>query len=67
MAGYTVFLGPIAGSYHPSVAAYKLNTLIGIMIADYYVVKKGGIDVPALYKPKGRYKYYGGFVSTKTP
>jgi len=45
MAGYTVFLGPIAG----------------IMIADYYVVKKGGIDVPALYKPKGRYRYYGGF------
>lgn len=44
MAGYTVFLGPIAG----------------IMLADYYLVKRGRIDVPALYKPKGRYRYYGG-------
>ncbi|KIM34307.1 hypothetical protein M408DRAFT_325742 [Serendipita vermifera MAFF 305830] len=44
MAGYTVFLGPIAG----------------IMIADYYIVKHQAIDVPALYKPHGRYRYHGG-------
>ncbi|KAG8810958.1 hypothetical protein FRC17_002690 [Serendipita sp. 399] len=44
MAGYTVFLGPIAG----------------IMIADYYLVKRGAVDVPALYRPKGRYRYQGG-------
>jgi nucleobase:cation symporter-1, NCS1 family len=46
MAGYTVFLGPIAG----------------IMIADYFLVRRGAVDVPALYKPKGRYRYYGGVV-----
>ncbi|KAG8827743.1 hypothetical protein FRC19_000752 [Serendipita sp. 401] len=44
MAGYTVFLGPIAG----------------IMISDYYLVKRGAVDVPALYKPRGRYRYHGG-------
>ena len=37
---------------------------VGIMIADYYIVKGQAIDVPALYKPNGRYRYYGGVVSS---
>ncbi|KAB5588678.1 Permease, cytosine/purine, uracil, thiamine, allantoin family protein [Ceratobasidium theobromae] len=44
MGGYTVFLGPICS----------------IMIVDYWLVHRGKIDVPALYDPKGRYKYTAG-------
>ncbi|KAM0746563.1 uridine permease-like protein Fui1 [Meredithblackwellia eburnea MCA 4105] len=41
---YSVVLAPIAG----------------IMAADYFFVKKGAIDVPALYDPHGRYRYGWG-------
>lgn len=44
MAGYTVFLGPFAA----------------IMIADYYLVKRGRLDIPELYDPHGKYRYVGG-------
>ena len=41
MGGYAVFLGPIAG----------------IIASDYWLVKRFHIDVPALYNPRGRYRY----------
>ncbi|KAI9664553.1 MAG: hypothetical protein M1821_005999 [Bathelium mastoideum] len=41
MGGYAVFLAPIAG----------------ILASDYWLVKKRQIDVPALYDPRGRYRY----------
>ncbi|KAI5857400.1 NCS1 nucleoside transporter [Durotheca rogersii] len=44
MGGYAVFLGPMAG----------------IMASDYWLVKKGNVDVPGLYDPDGRYRYVGG-------
>ncbi|ORY70350.1 NCS1 nucleoside transporter [Pseudomassariella vexata] len=44
MGGYAVFLAPMAG----------------IMAADYWLVKKQHIDIPALYNPHGRYTYVGG-------
>lgn len=44
MGGYAVFLGPMAG----------------IMVSDYWLVKKGHIDIPGLYDPDGRYRYVGG-------
>jgi NCS1 family nucleobase:cation symporter-1 len=44
MGGYSVFLAPIAG----------------IIAADYWLVKKQNIDVPALYDPQGRYRYWNG-------
>ena len=44
MGGYAVFLAPIAG----------------ILAADYWLVKKQNIDVPALYNPDGRYRYWNG-------
>lgn len=47
MNGYTVFLGPFAG----------------IMIADYYIVHRCRVDVPAMYDPNGRYRYTSGVVS----
>ena len=47
MSGYTVFLGPFAG----------------IMIADYYIVHRCRVDIPAMYDPHGRYRYTSGIVS----
>ncbi|KAK6829715.1 permease [Apiospora arundinis] len=44
MGGYAIFLGPMAG----------------IMVADYWLVKKQHIDIPALYNPHGRYAYTAG-------
>lgn len=39
LVGYSALLGPIAG----------------IMIADYWLVRRGQLDVPDLYRPNGRY------------
>ncbi|OGQ26134.1 MAG: nitrate reductase [Deltaproteobacteria bacterium RBG_16_71_12] len=39
LIGYSALLGPIAG----------------IMIADYWILKKQELDVPDLYRPSGRY------------
>lgn len=44
MGGYSVFLAPMAG----------------IIAADYWLVKRRNIDVPALYDPYGRYRYLYG-------
>jgi NCS1 family nucleobase:cation symporter-1 len=44
MNAYSIFLGPFAG----------------IMAVDFYLVRKGLIDVHALYSPHGRYRYTGG-------
>ncbi|KAI4716753.1 uridine permease-like protein Fui1 [Aureobasidium sp. EXF-10727] len=44
MSGYSVFLAPMAG----------------IIAADYWLVKRRHIDVPALYDPHGRYRYVYG-------
>jgi len=44
MNGYTVFLGPIAG----------------IMVTDYWLIHRGNVDVPSMYRPHGRYRYTYG-------
>lgn len=44
MGGYAIFLAPIAG----------------IICADYWIVKKQNIDIPGLYDPHGRYRYWYG-------
>lgn len=44
MAGYSIFLAPMAG----------------IMASDYWIIKRRNIDVPALYDPLGRYRYFYG-------
>jgi NCS1 family nucleobase:cation symporter-1 len=44
LGGYAVFLGPMAG----------------IMVADFWFVKKQHVDIPALYNPDGRYRYVAG-------
>ncbi len=45
LTGYGALLGPIAG----------------IMIADYWIVRRTRLDVPALYAPQGAYTYAGGW------
>ncbi|KAI0765422.1 NCS1 nucleoside transporter family [Fomes fomentarius] len=42
--GYTVFLGPFAG----------------IILADYWIVHRCKVDLPAMYTPRGRYRYTSG-------
>lgn len=44
LIGYSALLGPIAG----------------IMLCDYYVIRRGRLDVGALYDPRGAYSYGGG-------
>ncbi|KAI1149790.1 NCS1 nucleoside transporter [Nemania diffusa] len=44
LGGYAVFLGPLAG----------------ILAADFWLVKRQAIDIPALYNPDGRYRYVAG-------
>jgi NCS1 family nucleobase:cation symporter-1 len=45
LAGYSALLGPIAG----------------ILIADYWLVRRTRLDVEALYRADGRYRYRGGW------
>ena len=45
LVGYSSFLGPIAG----------------VMIADYYVVRKRRLDPEELFKRGGEYEFTGGF------
>ncbi|HEY9249212.1 MAG TPA: NCS1 family nucleobase:cation symporter-1 [Rariglobus sp.] len=45
LVGYSALLGPIGG----------------ILIADYFVVRKRQLDIVALYDPEGDYRYQGGY------
>ena len=45
LVGYSALLGPVGG----------------IMIADYFVLRKRRLDLVDLYKPDGQYRYTGGF------
>lgn len=45
LIGYGALLGPIGG----------------ILIADYFVINKCNLDLKALYSPKGKYHYTGGY------
>lgn len=38
-----------------------LGPVLGIMLADYYVIRKKHLVVHELYNPTGIYRYYGGF------
>ncbi len=44
LIGYGALLGPVAG----------------IMIADYFLLRRGQLDVDALYRRRGPYQYHGG-------
>lgn len=38
-----------------------LAPICGLLTADWWLVKKRAVDVPALYRPHARYEYYHGF------
>jgi NCS1 family nucleobase:cation symporter-1 len=44
-----------------SALAIFLAPIAAIMAADYWIVRRGAIDVPALYQSHGRYRYDAGF------
>ncbi|CAJ2509490.1 Uu.00g145160.m01.CDS01 [Anthostomella pinea] len=44
LSGYVIVLAP----------------LMAIMISDYWIIRRGVLDVPALYQNEGRYKYQSG-------
>ncbi|MFC5712874.1 NCS1 family transporter [Thalassorhabdus alkalitolerans] len=37
-----------------------LSAIVGILIVDYYVIRKRRVNVPDLYKSEGQYAYYKG-------
>ncbi|TBU48893.1 hypothetical protein BD309DRAFT_853030, partial [Dichomitus squalens] len=39
-----------------------LGPFARIMVADCWIVHRGKIDVPTMYRPHGRYRYTYGFV-----
>jgi NCS1 family nucleobase:cation symporter-1 len=45
LVGYSALLGPVGG----------------IMIADYFVIRRRALDVAGLYDPDGPYRYTGGW------
>jgi NCS1 family nucleobase:cation symporter-1 len=45
LGGYSALLGPIAG----------------VLIADYFVIRKTDLDLVGLYKADGQYRFTGGF------
>ena len=38
-----------------------LSAIGGIMVSDYYVIRRRRLNVPALYDPEGQYRYGRGF------
>ncbi|WP_335870862.1 NCS1 family transporter [Bacillus sp. 2205SS5-2] len=37
-----------------------LSAIVGILVADYYILRKRRVNVPDLYEEHGQYKYLGG-------
>lgn len=67
MGSLGIFLAPImvnlfshSGSFPVLVNTTDERTQQGIQIGDFFLVKHGHIDVPALYQPNGRYQYTYG-------
>jgi len=53
----------LLGEYISWLVTYSafLGPVLGVLLADYYMVRKGKIDVEHLYQWDGPYKYKGGF------
>ena len=65
-AGIALVLYPFA-PWEGNAAAFvgaigaTMGPLLGIILADYYLLAKGEIDVASLYQENGRYRYQGGW------
>jgi NCS1 family nucleobase:cation symporter-1 len=44
-----------------SIISALLGAVAGIMICDYYIIRKRKIDLEALYDPNSYYKYWKGY------
>ncbi|MEL0658081.1 NCS1 family nucleobase:cation symporter-1 [Psychromonas arctica] len=60
---WNLFNNPEVIHYTVDVLAAMIGPLYGIIIVDYYFIKKGKIDIDSLYteSPKGIYWYQNGF------
>lgn len=60
---WNLFNNPEVIHYTVDVLAAMIGPLYGIIIVDYYFIKKGKIDIDSLYteSPKGLYWYQNGF------
>lgn len=60
---WNLFNNPEVIHYTVDVLAAMIGPLYGIIIVDYYLIKKGKIDMDSLYteSPKGLYWYKNGF------
>ena len=65
-AGIALALYPFA-PWEGNAAAFvgaigaTMGPLLGMILADFYLLSKGEIDVEALYREDGRYRYQGGW------
>jgi NCS1 family nucleobase:cation symporter-1 len=52
-----------ADKYFAWLGGYSggLGTIAGVLIADYWLLRKTNLDLPDLYRPRGRYTYAGGW------
>ncbi|CAJ0545033.1 Ff.00g085140.m01.CDS01 [Fusarium sp. VM40] len=57
------YLVSTAGHFLTFMNAYGcfVCAILSIMIADYWLVRRRKLDVPALYNPHGRYRFRAGF------
>ncbi len=44
-----------------------LGSIAGVLIADYWLVRRGQLDLEALYLPRGTYRYAGGWNGRRWP
>ena len=49
-----------AASFVGAIGA-TMGPLLGVILADYYLIRKGAIDVEGLYREDGPYRYQGGW------
>jgi NCS1 family nucleobase:cation symporter-1 len=49
-----------AASFVGAIGA-TMGPLLGVILVDYYLIRKGEIDVEALYREQGPYRYQGGW------
>jgi NCS1 family nucleobase:cation symporter-1 len=49
-----------AASFVGAIGA-TMGPLLGVILVDYYLLRKGAIDVAALYREDGEYRYQGGW------
>jgi NCS1 family nucleobase:cation symporter-1 len=60
---WKLYANPVAVNYIIGGVGALMGPLLGIMLVDYYLVRRGAVDVHALYSenPEGPYFYNSGF------